>query len=197
MSRPQTQSYTSQNSPNIVNGGLIDFQDNLQRGMTEYQSPNINNNSLMGTAQTNNMGGCITGPPAYLHVNGVTYKPVVSMDDLPNQRTSEAMPATLPPNFQFERTATRAPQNNYRLEADEPHLSQGELEEQIEDRVQQKVSEYMRRRLGSGQTRPSVKAAPASIMEERTMKRLAKANAQMRQCAGGRPLSSPPMAYDW
>jgi len=41
MSRPQYSSRYTESSPGaVVNGGLIDFQDNLNRGVCEYLSPN-------------------------------------------------------------------------------------------------------------------------------------------------------------
>jgi hypothetical protein len=87
----------------VVNGGLIDFQDNLQRGMAEsyanfmasQQQHALAANSFpiqpyqpaqyapqpfqpqMGLpAGAPSQLPYVTGPPSYLHVNGQTYVPV-------------------------------------------------------------------------------------------------------------------------
>jgi hypothetical protein len=98
MSRPQFATPQVSTIPgHIVNGGLIDFQDNFHRGMAEYmQYPSVpsmagpafasNGMSFMGSPamgypQGTNFPGsgqlpCISGPPSFIHVNGITYKPV-------------------------------------------------------------------------------------------------------------------------
>lgn len=77
-------------SGQIVNGGLIDFHDNFHRGMSEYaQAPQVasfpggngmtyvNHPSMSFQQQGSGQLPCISGPPSFIHVNGVTYKPVV------------------------------------------------------------------------------------------------------------------------
>ena len=121
MSRPQY----SINAPashigQVVNGGLIDFQDNFHRGLAEYANymasqqqqqtlmggfpgqaqqlmPGVGYPAQLQQAQQSmafqplqqqqvasvSSGGphhlpCISGPPAYVHINGQTYVPVDS-----------------------------------------------------------------------------------------------------------------------
>lgn len=116
MSRPQY-SINAPASPigQVVNGGLIDFQDNFHRGLAEYANymatqqqqqtlmsgfpgqpqqvmpggyhPSQLQAASMPFQQPQSMGvvssngahlPCISGPPAYVHINGQTYVPVDS-----------------------------------------------------------------------------------------------------------------------
>lgn len=153
----------------VVNGGLIDFQDNLQRGVQEYVTPSMilqancgggllnpcvgvslpMNNSIgaqqNGFMQQNSsnsggafstqggvQGGILCGPASYLHVNGVTYKPV----EEPNAKISAQEPASSKPL-----SGSRA------AEGDEPGprmLSKRELQQAIDERVKSQVKTYMR-----------------------------------------------------
>lgn len=104
MSRPQFNQQTQMNaqgSQGVVNGGLIDFQDNGYRGVNEQIAaaqafPQAMysvgggaggvsfppGQAMPATLQGYNhalgagAGACFTGPPTFLHVNGITYKPV-------------------------------------------------------------------------------------------------------------------------
>lgn len=102
MSRPQFQqrsrySSTGEHSATggVVNGGLIDFQDNTRRGLPIDMSQQIDYGTglpaslhVQGLAQAGALSGlgqgagagCFSGPPSFLHVNGVTYRPVESPD---------------------------------------------------------------------------------------------------------------------
>lgn len=154
----------------VVNGGLIDFQDNLQRGVQEYVTPSMilqanggasggcmlspgvggqfslpMNNGI--SAQQNGylqqgsgafatsggvQAGILCGPASYLHVNGVTYKPV----EEPNAKISAQEPASSKPL-----SGSRA------AEGDEPGprmLSKRELQQAIDERVKSQVKTYMR-----------------------------------------------------
>jgi hypothetical protein len=110
MSRPQFQANAQASAlPGpVVNGGLIDFQDNFHRGLAEYanymavhqqqQQQHVLASGGYPGQQTlpsypsqlqSTMGfqapagpqtqlPCISGPPAYVHINGQTYVPVES-----------------------------------------------------------------------------------------------------------------------
>jgi hypothetical protein len=98
MSRPQfpinSQGQVSMQGP-VINGGLIDFQDNFCRGMPDYspalhhQMPpvgvqgfpygaqqGVNFQQTAANYQVPGQVQCISGPPSFFHVNGITYKPV-------------------------------------------------------------------------------------------------------------------------
>lgn len=109
MSRPQLQPYV-QNAPSntgpIVNGGLIDFQDNMHRGVPDYTiTPSIiaaqqqqmqqaqqmmNAGMMTPLMQQGNLTSMpfppppcpgaspqwVSGPASYYHVNGVMYAPI-------------------------------------------------------------------------------------------------------------------------
>lgn len=82
----------------VVNGGLIDFQDNSQRGLpapNEY--PIMHQGSILqshpvlpGVAApallqaAGGVGGtnCFSGPPSFIHISGTTYRPVEPGDPL-------------------------------------------------------------------------------------------------------------------
>ena len=104
MSRPQLQPYVQSASPTgpIVNGGLIDFQDNMHRGVPEYgMSPSMiaaqqqqqgqqpPHSQMMQAAAGVPCGGgfqsnapqWVSGPASYYHVNGVMYAPIVDPID--------------------------------------------------------------------------------------------------------------------
>jgi hypothetical protein len=103
MSRPQIQQYQPgmQTPGAVVNGGLIDFQDNTLRGVPDYTvTPSMlaaqqqqlllqQQAGVAGLAQGHTQAvfvaapsagavppNWICGPASYYHVNGVTYAPV-------------------------------------------------------------------------------------------------------------------------
>ena len=92
----------------IVNGGLIDFQDNFHRGMNEYvqapQMPGYPANgmgymphpSMTFPQATPGQLPCISGPPSFIHVNGVTYKPVDDGHAKPADATIRVDPVSEP-----------------------------------------------------------------------------------------------------
>jgi len=105
MSRPQFNNNTNQGSAQmnyghpvmqyqgkgVVNGGLIDFQDNSQRGLPapgEY--PVVHQAALLPGVAAPAMlqaaggvaGNCFSGPPSFIHVSGTTYRPVEPGDPL-------------------------------------------------------------------------------------------------------------------
>lgn len=87
--QPYSPQYGSGMPGTVVNGGLIDFQDNLCRGVQEYVTPSMllqqHNQggqpafSIGGNqfaAASSMQGQVLCGPASFIHVNGVTYKPV-------------------------------------------------------------------------------------------------------------------------
>jgi len=130
MSRPQ---YQQQSVPHVVNGGLIDFQDNISRGMPEYGMgysaggmyavPGMPGPATLAGFQGASVPqlGCVSGPPTFLQVNGVVYKPV---DDC----------------------AAGADAKMAKVEAkEEPSkgMSEREMERAIDERVQSRVSQFL------------------------------------------------------
>lgn len=131
MSRPQ---YQHQPIPHVVNGGLIDFQDNINRGMPDYGTSYVGNGIYAvpgmpapatlagfqggGVAQM----GCVSGPPTFLQVNGVVYKPVEDSVAGPEAKAAAKVETK-----------------------EEPVkvLSERELERAIDDRVQARVNQFL------------------------------------------------------
>ncbi len=173
MSRPQSNSSTSQyTSSHVVNGGLIDFHDNLQRGVTEYQPAVASSYMPAPFHQGAAMGQqCITGPPAYLHVNGVTYRPI-GLGDAPV--TSAAASGASTPQVDRDeprssKTAVPAP------------LTQEEIEASIARRVQSKVDEFMASRTRKAAvTTTTTRARTDTEAEARAVRLLRAANETMR-----------------
>jgi hypothetical protein len=171
MSRPQFQQNSNQQlAQPVVNGGLIDFQDNFNRGMCEYPTPqqlmaaaaygyptsglaanpalvqhfqqqpmattctgavNGNNPGVNPTASTPAVPGTyISGPPTFLHVNGVTYKPV----------EESAVPAT------GKSTSISGPNAVVESDSAPPGtkmLTEKDLHKAIDQRVQSRVETYL------------------------------------------------------
>ncbi len=153
-----------QNSPavaahplNVVNGGLIDFQDNLQRGVQEYVTPTMIMHQQQGgfgqspyqqlaslasqqgvnqfTAGQIQPGQMLCGPASFLHVNGVTYKPV----DEPSTKLTPA-PDKPSPAAMNQESGGGAASSSQGPRA----LSERELREAIDKRVKQQVMSYVR-----------------------------------------------------
>ena len=185
MSRPQfpVNTQASVTPGQIVNGGLIDFQDNFHRGMAEsyasfmnaqqqqhalaapggnpfpiqpYQPPGMQ--VLQGPA-----GGqfaCISGPPAYFHVNGQTYVPVDAQQ-----------PVTV--------ASTPKP-----VEAPAAETARVYTEEDVERRARDKVEEWAASKLKSYRSdseprKPAVKARVSADFD-RAAERINSVNAGMR-----------------
>ena len=182
MSRPQYDRYASEPSHqqqyvgNVVNGGLIDFQDNLHRGVSEYLSPqqmvaagypqqamvaagypqqamvaagypqqamvaagypqqpqavflpNVAQPAQLAQPQQPQQASCFSGPPSFIHVNGITYKPV-------EQEAAVAQPA--------QPAAARATA----AETATKPLTEDELYHAIDERVSSRVEDYVSRKL--------------------------------------------------
>lgn len=162
MSRPQYDRYesssgryaTETNSPYggaVVNGGLIDFQDNLRRGVSEYLTPqqmisagfpqqqmlaagfpqqfmpNVAQPAVLAQPQqaAAQGGACFSGPPSFIHVNGITYKPVEQ------EAVAQAQPAPKPAAVE----PTAKP------------LTEDELYHAIDERVSRRVEDYVSSKL--------------------------------------------------
>jgi len=133
MSRPQ---YQYQAGPHVVNGGLIDFRDNFNTGNPEYPTtqcmypvgpvPGMQAPASLPGFHPQGLG-CVSGPPSYMHINGVMYRPVD--DSLGAEASAKAAPKPAEP------VATK----------EEPVkvLSEAELERSIDDRVRQRVEEFL------------------------------------------------------
>jgi len=204
MSRPQfpVNPQLSPMSGHIVNGGLIDFQDNLYRGVSDYASFTPSQLSMMQAQQAGNfmpvqqqaanfmpvqqqmpvfpsqvplqgLGAvpgsaqlsCISGPPAYLHVNGQTYVPV------------EAQTAVAP---------VPAPKPAVEAVAHEPAerlLTDADIEERVRRRVDQwAASQRKPVYYTSGNVVDNMDHAPARRCSEemRAAERIRSYNAGMR-----------------
>ena len=153
----------------VVNGGLIDFQDNLQRGvcpdfagqqqlamaggygagagfalqqqLAAFQAtpPNVAQPAALHPAQPGVSGGCFSGPPSFIHVNGVTYKPVEAAAAV----DPRAAPATLAPAAPQPAATASAGSSDPSMRP----LTEDELYRAIDDRVSSRVGEYVSRKL--------------------------------------------------
>lgn len=135
MSRPQ---YYQQTMPHVVNGGLIDFRDNMHTGVPEYPTP-MNSAACMypvpGMPGQASLGafplqgaqmGCVSGPPSYMQINGVVYRPV--------EESLGAEVSSKPPLRSAEATLKEDPVKV---------MSESELEHAIDLRVQQRVDQFL------------------------------------------------------
>ena len=164
----------------IVNGGLIDFQDNFQRGMAEYANSLANHQQTLAAASGFPMQmqqyahqqtpaqyqpfapqglstpmqppPCISGPPAYIHMHGQTYVPVDA------QATSNAPKAGAEPVQSAAPPSQPAP------------LDDEEMERKVRERVEAYYAPASRRAL---------KGRGASD-EDRAAERVHSVNAGMR-----------------
>lgn len=188
MSRPQFPVNTPMHtiSGPVVNGGLIDFQDNFHRGVAEYANYQQAQQQLMSMQQfpsqlqafhpgmgtlplagTGAMPGvqaapaqlpCISGPPAFFHVHGQKYVPEESVN--------------------AAKTVVSAPKP-VATEAPEPRvLSEDEIERRVRERVDAwAVSQ--RKPVYSSDSRRHMKSRPVSD-EERAAEHIHNVNAGMR-----------------
>lgn len=174
----------------IVNGGLIDFQDNFHRGMAEYASyqqaqqlagmvgvqqqpfvppmqqyhpgAGLAAGPLPGVSSTSQLP-CISGPPAFLHVHGQTYVPV------------EAQPTVAAGVAKAGASAAKP----VAAEAPEPRvLSEEEIERRVRDRVDAWAASQ-RKPVYHSDTRRHLKGK-AVTDEERAAERIHSVNAGMR-----------------
>jgi hypothetical protein len=173
-----------QNTPgHVVNGGLIDFQDNFYRGAPDYSNymqgqhggisamqPFASPATLQAMQQQHVFAGglpglqaggslpCISGPPAYLHVNGQTYVPVDAQQ--PVAASKPAGPAVSGP-------------------ASTEGVPRVLTEEEIERRVRNRVEEW-----AAGQRKPVYYTGAAS------------GGSSSRRVAKGREVSEEDRAAD-
>lgn len=153
----QNPTAVTNNPLNVVNGGLIDFQDNLQRGVQEYVTPTMIMQQQQGgfgqlpyqqlaslasqqgvnqfTAGQIQPGQMLCGPASFLHVNGVTYKPV----DEPSTKFAP-LPEKPSPAVIAQESSGGAASSSQGPRA----LSERELREAIDKRVKQQVMSYIR-----------------------------------------------------
>ena len=158
MSRPPN---CNQNSyPQVVNGGLIDFQDNQMRGSCEYG---------LSTSGLSPGGTCITGPPSFIHVNGITYRPV---DE--SQESSKTVPTSVAPSVKTSSVPSVSPSDS--------------LDDEIERRVQVKVDEYLSSRAGRASARSfegnNTEHRSSKPVEDDVARRVQRVNESMRQMQG-------------
>jgi len=151
MSRPPA--HFQNTYPQVVNGGLIDFQDNQLRGPCDFG---------MTSSGLSTPGTCITGPPSFIHVNGITYRPV--------DETQETVKASTVSSSASTSVKSSAPASD-------------SLDEEIERRVQVKVDEYLSRQAGrSSSSRPEERRANTNAPpEDEVARRLQRVNENMRQ----------------
>lgn len=195
MSRPPNYQQQQQQYPNVVNGGLIDFQDNMCHNMQMQQYSQLPQQNLMTQPsyvqvqspqtyvqptyvqvpqqpyvqmpQTNlttaqpNPSSYIAGPPSYLHVNGVTYKPA----DEPVGMSSGLSPLS--------------PTSVTQHELDE------DFDSKVEERIRQKVGDFMNKRAPSSKSQKL-----SSSLQDDTARRLERLNSEMRKSLSGRNAKS-------
>jgi len=135
MSRPQ---YHQPNMPHVVNGGLIDFRDNMHTGVPEYpglMSSNACMYPVPGMPAPASLAtfpgqpapmGCVSGPPSYMQINGVMYRPVdetlgAEAGSKPSLRSSDVAVKEEPVKV----------------------MSETELEHAIDMRVQERVEQFL------------------------------------------------------
>jgi hypothetical protein len=124
----------------VVNGGLIDFHDNAQRGLPiEFQQQQQQQHHVEYSAipsgipgLAGNGAGCFTGPPSFLHVNGVTYRPV----ETPLPQAAERGPVV--------EVAATEPEPSSLQAASTKLLTEAELNRIVDDRVRQRVSSQVK-----------------------------------------------------
>ena len=210
MSRPQFHQYASSPSsaqgPVVVNGGLIDFQDNMQRGVSEYITPQqllaaqgyppgfvqpaslaaVNGSVL--TAGTSAVpgafqqgggasysaqgypgmaqgvsGSCFSGPPSFLHVNGITYKPVEADPGIRSAASLYESHALASGDSAGVSTAGGVVASSVLPPpslANARVLTEEDLHQAIDQRVQTKVERYL-----SSQRRPQTRSYTAVASE--------------------------------
>lgn len=177
MSRPQFNQNTqanTQGSQGVVNGGLIDFQDNGYRGVNEQLSGGYPSQgypaqgypaqgypqqqqamypgqalpaALQGFgnalgASAGGGGACFSGPPTFLHVNGITYKPVTSDGSgFASQAAAEADPRVVA-STGAATTTQPAPTPAHQV------LTAEELADIVNERVQTQVDGYLKTQHG-------------------------------------------------
>ena len=152
--QPYSPQYGSGMPGTVVNGGLIDFQDNLYRGVQECVTPSMllqQHNHVMAAAQqpqyglnaanfsnvpVSMQGQVLCGPASFIHVNGVTYKPVEEPNSKPVS-TPDAARAGSDPAVSSSSSSTPS-------EPGPRMLSRKELD----DRVRNQVEAYMRNQHG-------------------------------------------------
>lgn len=207
MSRPQYDRYSDSShtsSPygnqgyggHVVNGGLIDFQDNAFRGVSEYLTPSqivsqqqqqahgmmtmaqpqagpslqmmVGNQAFLpaglqqqqGTSASVAGGTCFSGPPSFIHVNGITYKPVEAAVPTPTPSEHASVSET-----SAGAAGTAVSSSNTRA------LTEAELHRAIDDRVSRVTKEYinrkMSRRLSQGQGGSSGQGAGPELAHAR------------------------------
>jgi hypothetical protein len=194
MSRPQYDYYQApmQMRAQVVNGGLIDFQDNsLQRGAQDYVTPNQymaasvyppqgfpqiasqfqQPQNFMASQAGPGGQSYISGPPSFLHMNGVTYKPVEDAN------TVAAKPCEPAPD---EVVKT---------------LSEGEFHQAISEHVQRKVDSYMTKQSSHNSRHAKTVSAKniakrGHVDEEQAAMRVKAVNASMRGQTGPAPWQS-------
>jgi hypothetical protein len=134
----------------VVNGGLIDFYDNPQRpmqveyvnstpasvmpGSTLLSIPGMANNGVGGNAVGGT--GCFTGPPSFLHVNGVTYRPV----EPPLAPVVERPPVGDVNAASTESVDQVSSSSGAHAAVSTKVLTEAELNRIVDDRVRQRVS---------------------------------------------------------
>jgi len=186
--------------PQVVNGGLIDFQDNFHRGVADYtaymnaqqQHAALANGYLpaqpyqpqammqpyqAGMQALAAPGGqqlpCISGPPAYIHVNGQTYVPVDAQQPVASGHGASKPVVALPSQPPASETTAAA--------SEAPRVY---TEEDVERRAREKVEAWAASKLkqqhAAPETRKHLKGRSASSDLDRAVERISSVNAGMR-----------------
>lgn len=183
----------------VVNGGLIDFQDNFYRGAPDY-SGYMNAQHGMGAGgggmqsfpgpaafhamqqQHASFPGvlaagmpgmqpatpfpCISGPPAYFHINGQTYVPADAQQPMAVAGKPAAAPAVATPV-----PAEPAPRV----------LTEEEIERRVRNRVEEWAAGQRKPVYCAGTPAPSKRGRGRDVSDEdRAVDRIKSVNASMR-----------------
>ena len=184
MSRPPAQ-YQAQTPSyaRVVNGGLIDFRDNTVRGNCDYpvypnQIQQYPENVLQPTLGT---PGCIQGPPSYLHINGVTYKPV--SDDISSSGSSSSSSSS-GSGSDIGKAAERSRSPDPR-----------EIERMVDTRVREKVDNYISKIASKTVSKPISKSTGKSMSDQQAARAIQQINQSM--ASSGSKRRSNPSTANW
>jgi len=178
MSRPPAQ-YQAQTPSyaRVVNGGLIDFRDNTVRGNCDYpvypnQIQQYADNVLQPALGT---PGCIQGPPSYLHINGVTYKPV--SDDVvgSSNGSSSSSSSSSSGGSGIDKSAERS-------RSPDP----AEIERLVDTRVREKVDSYMSKITSKTAIKPVSKSAGKAMSDQQAARAIQQINQSMASSSSKR-----------
>ena len=188
MSRPPAQ-YQAQTPSyaRVVNGGLIDFRDNTVRGNCDYpvypnQIQQYADNVLQPALGT---PGCIQGPPSYLHINGVTYKPV--SDEIASSSSGSSSSSS----SSSSSTGSTVEKSAERSRSPDPR----EIERLVDTRVREKVNDYMSKITSKTVSKPVSRSTGKAMSDQQAARAIQQINQSM--ASSGSKRRSNPSTANW